>query len=154
MIRPSPGPDPGTRHQAARPGRVFMVCTELPPDVVGGLGRYAERMIAAMRAAGTPVLVLAATGRRGSVDTIGDVTVRRIRTPGVRAARVPRPVGQLLRLAGLLAFNVVAAARIWPPAADRPAAWSPCTTGWPARPDCCAGCSAGGRWCSTCTAPR
>ena len=45
-----------------RPRRCHVVCTEVPPNVVGGLGRYAERMFPALRACGVPIEVYGATG--------------------------------------------------------------------------------------------
>lgn len=71
-----------------RPRRCHVVCTEVPPNVVGGLGRYAERMFPALRACGVPIEVYGATGRP-----------RKAVRPSVR-------------IAGLIAFNVRVAARI------------------------------------------
>ncbi|MCC5579027.1 glycosyltransferase family 4 protein [Microtetraspora sp. AC03309] len=119
----------------ARPGRCYVVCTEVPPDVVGGLGRYAERMMPALRDLGVPVEVFGAVGRHRTAGTerIGGVTLHRLRTAGrtaevlgtgrprtpeaarppARIARSPvRIAGPLVRIAGLLAFNVRVAARI------------------------------------------
>jgi len=134
----------------ARPRRCYVVCTEVPPGVVGGLGRYAERMIPALRDVGVPVEVFGAVGphrrartertgdvtlhrpagteRNGDVtphrpagtERNGDVTLHRLRTSGQtvsapgtgRRPRMPRAVRPLVRIAGLLAFNVRVAARI------------------------------------------
>ncbi|MEW9552805.1 glycosyltransferase family 4 protein [Nonomuraea sp. NPDC050783] len=101
-----------------RPGRVHVVCAEVPPDVVGGLGRYAERMMAALRGRGTPVEVLGAV-RRGSraprAERLGDVVLHRLPVAGWGRdgdSRVPVPLRRAVRLAGLLAYNLRAAARI------------------------------------------
>ncbi|MCK2215001.1 glycosyltransferase family 4 protein [Actinomadura sp. ATCC 31491] len=92
------------------PRRCYVVCTEVPPNVVGGLGRYAERMIPALAGSGVPVEVFGAAGprRRPGTDRTGGVTLHRLRTAGAPGARV-RP---LVRIAGLLAFNVRVAARV------------------------------------------
>ncbi|GGP07181.1 glycosyltransferase family 4 protein [Nonomuraea glycinis] len=71
-----------------RPRRCHVVCTEVPPHVVGGLGRYAERILPALRDSGVPIEVYGVTGRPRQAD---------------------RP---LRRIAGLVAFNVRVAARI------------------------------------------
>ncbi|MGC5009909.1 glycosyltransferase family 4 protein [Streptosporangium sp. DT93] len=111
---------------AARPRPVYVVCAETPPDVVGGLGRYAERMMAAMRHLGTPVEVFGATSRRGvpRTERLGDVTLHRVRVPGGdlagnRApgggggvARMPTAVLDVVRMIGILVFNVRVAARV------------------------------------------
>ncbi|GAA1514435.1 hypothetical protein GCM10009677_54580 [Sphaerisporangium rubeum] len=88
------------------PRPVYVVCAETPPDVVGGLGRYAERMMAAMRHLGTPVEVFGATTRRTAPreERIGDVTLHRVRTPGGG--------NRAVRVIGVLLFNVRVAARI------------------------------------------
>ncbi|MEU8175544.1 glycosyltransferase family 4 protein [Microbispora hainanensis] len=94
--------------------RVYAVCSEVPPDVVGGLGRYAERIMDALRDAGAPVVVFGATARRGRAprtERRGDVTLHRLPTPGY-GRREGSGVRRLARIAGLLAFNVRAAARI------------------------------------------
>ncbi|MDH2425629.1 glycosyltransferase family 4 protein [Sphaerisporangium sp. TRM90804] len=102
----------------ARPRPVYVVCAEAPPDVVGGLGRYAERMMAAMRQLGTPVEVFGATARHGAPRTerIGDVTLHRVRTPGGDRAgggtRTPAALLRVARVIGVLVFNVRVAARI------------------------------------------
>lgn len=113
------------RHRTVAPGlrgappRVYLVCSELPPDVVGGLGRYAERMIDALATCGTPIEVFGLAGvtpvprRQG----YGDVTVHRIATTPA-ARRAPDgavAAGVLARLAvvlRLLSFNIQAAMRI------------------------------------------
>ncbi|GAA3002414.1 glycosyltransferase family 4 protein [Streptosporangium longisporum] len=101
---------------AARPRPVYVVCAETPPDVVGGLGRYAERMMAAMRHLGTPVEVFGATTRDTvpRTERIGDVTLHRVRVPGGGGGltRAPAAVLQIARMIGILAFNVRVAARI------------------------------------------
>ena len=71
-----------------RPRRCHVVCTEVPPHVVGGLGRYAERILPALRDSGVPIEVYGVTGRPRQAD---------------------RP---LRRIAGLITFNVRVAARI------------------------------------------
>jgi glycogen(starch) synthase len=79
---------PGLTRPLTRPRRCHVVCTEVPPNVVGGLGRYAERMFPALRASGVPIEVYGMTSR-------------------------PRQaVRPLVRIAGLIAFNVRVAARI------------------------------------------
>ncbi|MGW5263790.1 glycosyltransferase family 4 protein [Microbispora sp. NPDC004025] len=120
--------------------RVYAVCSEVPPDVVGGLGRYAERIMDALRDRGTPVVVFGAA-RRGSahrVERRGDVTLHRLPTPGYGlggGSRVPAPVRRLARVAGLLAFNVRAAVRILRAEAGRTGAvvgvhdWMGCLAG-------------------------
>ncbi|MBO3747532.1 glycosyltransferase family 4 protein [Streptosporangiaceae bacterium NEAU-GS5] len=80
------------------PGRVSVVCAEVPPEVVGGLGRYAERMMPALRA---PVTVYGTTAGRTRTERIGGVTLHRLRTPGGTT--------RLGRVTGMLAFNVRAA---------------------------------------------
>jgi glycosyltransferase involved in cell wall biosynthesis len=84
--------------------RVYAVCSEVPPEVVGGLGRYAERMMAALRQLDTPVEVFGTTGASGGTQRSGSVTLHRIRTRAM--------AGRLTRVAGLLGFNVRTAARI------------------------------------------
>lgn len=98
--------------------RVYAVCSEVPPDVVGGLGRYAERMTGALRDAGAPVVVFGATARRSRArrtERLGDVTLHRLPTPGYGlpgGSPLPAGVRRLARVAGLFAFNVRAAVRI------------------------------------------
>lgn len=109
----------GTAEPKDRLRRVYVVCAEVPPDVVGGLGRYAERMTAALRDLGTPVEVFG-TARYGPrrparTERDGNVVVHRIPVPGhgrARESRWPAAVHALARIAGLLAFNVWAVARI------------------------------------------
>ncbi|MEU8198359.1 glycosyltransferase family 4 protein [Microbispora amethystogenes] len=99
------------------PARVYIVCSEVPPGVVGGLGRYAERIMAALRDHGVPIEVFGAV-RRGAASPAerrGDVTLRRLATPGYGigdGSRVPPALRRPIRVAGLLVFNVRAAARI------------------------------------------
>ncbi|RGA02632.1 hypothetical protein DI270_023320 [Microbispora triticiradicis] len=99
------------------PARVYVVCSEVPPGVVGGLGRYAERIMAALRDLGVPIEVFGAA-RRGAAppaERRGDVTLRRLPTPGYgidAGSRVPAALRRPARVAGLLVFNVRAAARI------------------------------------------
>ncbi|MFC6084211.1 glycosyltransferase family 4 protein [Sphaerisporangium aureirubrum] len=110
------------RELTARPRPVYVVCAEAPPDVVGGLGRYAERMMAAMRHLGTPVEVFGATARHVAPRTerMGDVTLHRVRTPGGGRAegraggvtRAPAAVLRVARVIGMLVFNVRVAARV------------------------------------------
>ncbi|WP_432921086.1 glycosyltransferase family 4 protein [Microbispora sp. CA-135349] len=119
--------------------RVYTVCSEVPPDVVGGLGRYAERMTGALRDAGVPVVVFGAAprgGRAPGTERLGDVTLHRLPTPGLRGGSVlPPGVRRLLRVAGLLVFNVRAAARILRAEAGRTGAvvavhdWMGCAAG-------------------------
>ncbi len=121
--------------------RVYAVCSEVPPDVVGGLGRYAERIMDALRDSGVPVVVFGATARRGRAPRTehrGAVTLHRLRTPGygLRGGPVlPPAVRRLARVAGLLAFNVRAAARILRAEAGRTGAvvavhdWMGCVAG-------------------------
>lgn len=106
--------------------------------MVGGLGRYAERILAAFQELGTPIVAYGATGHRRTAGTTrtGDVTVHLLRTVGVRpGARTPRPLSSLARIAGLLAFNVVVAARILRNDAGRTGSvvavhdWMGCLTG-------------------------
>ena len=85
--------------------RVHMVCAEVPPDVVGGLGRYAERLLGRLATAGVPVEVLG-LGAGPRRERHGDVTVHRL---GPRPARG----GRGLRLvARNLAYTARATARI------------------------------------------
>ncbi|WP_182881216.1 glycosyltransferase family 4 protein [Microbispora sp. H10949] len=99
------------------PARVYVVCSEVPPGVVGGLGRYAERIMAALRDLGVPIEVFGAA-RRGAAppaERRGDVTLRRLPTPGYgidARSPVPAALRRPARVAGLLVFNVRAAARI------------------------------------------
>ncbi|WP_182873626.1 glycosyltransferase family 4 protein [Microbispora sp. H10670] len=99
------------------PARVYVVCSEVPPGVVGGLGRYAERIMAALRDLGVPIEVFGAA-RRGAAppaERRGDVTLRRLPTPGYgidARSPVPAVLRRPARVAGLLVFNVRAAARI------------------------------------------
>ncbi|MEV4167799.1 glycosyltransferase family 4 protein [Nonomuraea sp. NPDC049709] len=139
-----------------RPRRCHVVCTEVPPNVVGGLGRYAERMLPALRDSGVPIEVYGAIGRHlpAGVERTGDITLHRLRTAGAPAtapgphtpkaanpgtsetshsdtpgggrphspettlprtpgtARPREAVRPLVRIAGLIAFNVRVAARI------------------------------------------
>ncbi|TXK34711.1 glycosyltransferase family 4 protein [Nonomuraea sp. C10] len=77
-----------------RPRRCHVVCTEVPPNVVGGLGRYAERMLPALRAAGVPIEVYGAVGRhvRAGTEQTGDVTLHRLPTAGQPAhPHPPKP---------------------------------------------------------------
>ncbi|MEU3167455.1 glycosyltransferase family 4 protein [Streptosporangium sp. NPDC006930] len=106
------------REMTARLRPVYVVCAEVPPDVVGGLGRYAERMMAAMRHLGTSVEVFGATARHGAPRTerIGDVTLHRVRTLGGGRAggtsRTPAVVLHVARMIGILVFNVRVTVRI------------------------------------------
>ncbi|WP_328854177.1 glycosyltransferase family 4 protein [Microbispora hainanensis] len=117
--------------------RVYAVCSEVPPDVVGGLGRYAERIMDALRDAAAPVVVFGAMARRGPAprtERRGDVTLHRLPTPGY-GRREGSGVRRLARIAGLLAFNVRAAARIMAAEAGRTGAvvavhdWMGCVAG-------------------------
>jgi glycogen(starch) synthase len=90
--------------------RCHVVCTELPPDVTGGLGRYAERLLPELGGSGVQVEVFGEAGQRSHskgpyrrTERLGGVTVHRLRVP-----RRPAPA----RIAALLAFNVRVAARI------------------------------------------
>lgn len=87
--------------------RVSMVCPEVPPQVVGGLGRYAERMIGQLAGAGVPVDVigLGAGPRR---EQLGDVTLHRLGPLTPRRFRRPDRAGRGLRL---VARNVSYSAR-------------------------------------------
>ncbi|MBG0818870.1 glycosyltransferase family 4 protein [Planomonospora sp. ID82291] len=113
---------------SARPHRVHVVCSEIPPDVVGGLGRYAERVTAALEHSGVPVEVYGTAGPRSRsprTERAGDVTLHRVRTVGAGRAgdsRTPLPVRQLARIAGLVAFNVRVAVRVLRAEARRPRA--------------------------------
>ncbi|MFI7625739.1 glycosyltransferase family 4 protein [Microbispora rosea] len=121
--------------------RVYAVCSEVPPDVVGGLGRYAERIMDALRDAGAPVVVFGATVRRGRApraERRGGVTLHRLPTPGYgpgEGSALPAGVRRLARIAGLFAFNVRAAARILAAEAGRTGAvvavhdWMGCVAG-------------------------
>ena len=122
-LTPGLTPGPPSPPVAGRPGRVYAVCAEVPPEIIGGLGRYAERMMVALADLGTTVDVFGGTGQRAKPRpvTTGDVTLHRIRTLGVRrgpastaspAGTGPGPVRQLARILGVLGFNVVVAARI------------------------------------------
>ncbi|MBG0832966.1 glycosyltransferase family 4 protein [Planomonospora sp. ID67723] len=107
--------------------RVHVVCSEIPPDVVGGLGRYAERMMDALRRSGVPVTVYgtARRGRSPRIERRGDVTLHRLTTASsdhARNSRTPRVLRQAARIAGLLAFNVRVASRILRAEAGRPGA--------------------------------
>lgn len=73
------------------PAGVVLVCAEVPPYVVGGLGRYAERMIVELAGGDVPVTVLGA-GPRARDDRRGAVTVRHLGALG------PAPAGRGLRL--------------------------------------------------------
>ncbi|GAA1771689.1 Glycogen synthase [Nonomuraea coxensis DSM 45129] len=100
-----------------RPSRIYAVCSEVPPEIVGGLGRYAERMTAPLGESGIPIEVLGAAGRRRTPRTerSGDLTLHRLTSAGlglVGNPRLPRPLRLLGRTAGLLVFNLRAAARI------------------------------------------
>lgn len=113
--------------------RVYVVATELPPDVVGGLGRYLQRMLEVLRAGDCPIVVFApaAAGLPSIVESAGAVAVYRIRTGRPRTGP-DRPSARLVRL---LVFNLVAAVRIL--RADRERAgstvavhdWMGCLTG-------------------------
>ncbi|GIH96952.1 glycosyltransferase family 4 protein [Planobispora siamensis] len=97
--------------------RVHVVCSEIPPDVVGGLGRYAERMMGALRRGGTPVTVYgtARRGRSPRTERQGDVTLHRLATASsdhARDSRTPQILRRVAKIAGLLAFNVRVAGRI------------------------------------------
>ncbi|GGS56370.1 hypothetical protein GCM10010156_13680 [Planobispora rosea] len=99
------------------PGRVHVVCSEIPPDVVGGLGRYAERMMDALRGGGVPVTVYgtARRGRSPRIERRGDVTLHRLATASsdhARNSRTPQVLRRAAKIAGLLAFNVRVAGRI------------------------------------------
>lgn len=73
-----------------------VVCPEVPPHVVGGLGRYAERMIRALAEAGAPVTVLAA-GAGPRAERHGSVTIRRLPPRGpAPSGRGPRLIGRNL----------------------------------------------------------
>ncbi|GIH65011.1 glycosyltransferase family 4 protein [Microbispora siamensis] len=121
--------------------RVYAVCSEVPPDVVGGLGRYAERITDALGDAGVPVVLFGATARRGRAprtERRGDVTLHRLPTPGYgprEGSVLPPGVRRLVRVAGLLTFNVRAAARILGAEAGRTGAvvavhdWMGCVAG-------------------------
>jgi glycogen(starch) synthase len=125
----------------AGPHRVHVVCSELPPDVVGGLGRYAERLTAALGHSGVPVEVFGTAGPRSRsprTERAGDVTLHRVRTIGAGRAgdsRTPLPVRHLARIAGLIVFNVRVAARILRAGAGRPGSvvvvhdWMGCLAG-------------------------
>ena len=131
-----------------RPRRCYVVCTEVPPNVVGGLGRYAERLLAALRDTGVPVEVFGAVGRRLPPRThrTGSVTLHLLPTPGQPSPETPQKaprrdsagprvpvdgevgdaagvspragdpgrggIGALVRVGGLIWFNVRVAARI------------------------------------------
>ncbi|MFG1948126.1 glycosyltransferase family 4 protein [Nonomuraea sp. NPDC048826] len=97
----------------ARPRRCHVVCTEIPPGVVGGLGRYAERLFPALRDRDVPIEVFGAVGRDAPARTerTGGVTLHRLRTAG-QSGPPQGAVGALVRIAGLVAFNVRVAARI------------------------------------------
>jgi glycogen(starch) synthase len=88
---------------------VYVVCTEAPPDVLGGLGRYLERMMRVLAHRSTPVVVfsMARSGSGPRTVTQGAVTLHRIRSLGAGADARP-----LARIVGVLAFNVVVTARI------------------------------------------
>ncbi|MEN3540486.1 glycosyltransferase family 4 protein [Microbispora sp. ZYX-F-249] len=107
-----------------RPNRVYAVCSEVPPEVVGGLGRYAERMMDPLSRCGVPVEVFGAAGRCRAPRTerSGDVTLHRLASAGlglVGNPRLPRALRLLGRTAGLLVFNLRAAVRILRAEADR-----------------------------------
>jgi glycogen(starch) synthase len=100
-----------------RPQRVYVVCTEVPPDLVGGLGRYAERLMTALAHLGTPVEVFGVSQRHPSRRTehMGAVTLHRIRAFGVNLASEstsPKVAQYLIRIVGMLIFNVRVAAHI------------------------------------------
>jgi glycogen synthase len=92
--------------------RVLAVCVEAPPDVVGGLGRYTERMVREWRAGDVAVDLFATTGGRPGRERDGRVVLHRIRVPAP-ARWAPRPVlGDLARVAGLALFTARTAARV------------------------------------------
>ncbi|GAA1709853.1 glycosyltransferase family 4 protein [Nonomuraea bangladeshensis] len=101
-----------------RPGRVHVVCAEVPPDIVGGLGRYAERLIAALRGRGTPVVVHGAAARRGRArraERLDEVLLRRVPVMGwgpAGSSRLPAPLRRAARFAGILGYNLRVAARV------------------------------------------
>lgn len=108
-----------------RPDRVYAVCTEVPPEVVGGLGRYAERMMPVLGAGGVPVVVFGTTcrGRAPRTERIGDVTLHRHAAAGLGLAgdaRLPHGLRLPARLAGLLVFNLRTAVRILRAETGRP----------------------------------
>ncbi|WP_433496521.1 glycosyltransferase family 4 protein [Sphaerimonospora sp. CA-214678] len=99
------------------PDRVYAVCSEVPPEVVGGLGRYAERMMPVLGECGVPIVVFgtAGRGRARRTERSGDVTLHRLTAAGLGLAgnpRLPRALRLLARTAGLLVFNLRAAVRI------------------------------------------
>ncbi|WP_055479976.1 glycosyltransferase family 4 protein [Sphaerimonospora mesophila] len=99
------------------PDRVYAVCSEVPPEVVGGLGRYAERMMPVLGEGGVPVVVFgtAGRGRARRTERFGDVTLHRLTAAGLGLAgnpRLPRGLRLPARTAGLLVFNLRAAVRV------------------------------------------
>lgn len=104
--------------RAPAPRKVHMLCPEVPPHVVGGLGRYAERIMGRLATAGVPVDVLGldvpGTGPRR--ERHGDVTLHRLgpllprprrRRPRADIGRGPRLVARHLAYSARAAYRVL-----------------------------------------------
>lgn len=111
---PAAVPDPAAPGSVALPGKVHMLCPEVPPHVVGGLGRYAERLMGRLATAGVPVDVLGldVTGAGPRRERHGDVTLHRL-GPLLRRHGSGRDIGRGPRLiARHLAYSARAAYRV------------------------------------------
>ncbi len=97
---------------------IHWVSSELPPHVIGGLGRYVERMTGALATAGARVEMYGFAPREGGTprSSIGPVAMNRVgrapRGASSGAGRAPRAVAVAAAAAGHLVFGVRVAARI------------------------------------------
>lgn len=95
--------------------RLAMVCSEMPPGVVGGLGRYAERLLGAMEdwPVETDVFTMAGPGATSRRDRSGRVTIHRLAGLIARKHRGRATAMQRIGLVvDYLAFNARAVARL------------------------------------------
>lgn len=99
-------------------GRIHWVSVELPPYVVGGLGRYVERMAAALAATGTRVEMYGFASLDGGMgrSSVGSVGMTRmVRAPRGApdgAGRAARAAAVIAAMATHIAFGLRSAIRI------------------------------------------